>query len=79
MQGATMNEHLRRTFRMVKRIRQDYEATRLLCQRQREMMAAQREFLKALNQSYAFMLCENPAQEEPAADRPLEEELHAGE
>lgn len=65
--------------RFVERVRKDFDATRGLCKRQREMIAEQRRLLEELDRSYAFAFCERPAAEEAEAAHHFGEDANAGE
>jgi hypothetical protein len=77
--GEDWEKKLLASHRVVERVRRDFEATRVLCRQQREMIAEQRKLLRDLEHSYAFAFCERTATSEAEAARQLGEDADAGE
>jgi hypothetical protein len=79
--GVTRDEDwekkLLASHRVVERVRKDFEATRVLCKLQREMIAEQRKLLRDLERSHAFAFCDHTAA--PEAARQFGEDADAGE
>lgn len=79
--GGTRDEDwekkLLASHRVVERVRRDFEATRVLCKLQREMIAEQRKLLRDLERSHAFAFCDRPAEAE--VNPHLREDADAGE
>ena len=77
--GEDWEQKLLASHRVVERVRRDFEATRVLCKLQREMIAEQRKLLRDLERSYAFAFCDRPVATEAEAARQFGEDADAGE